>query len=475
MKSLSLNAFLNTIRNILNMVFPIITFPYVSRILGAHNLGIYNFSNTYVNYFLLLAALGINTYAIREGAKYRDNREEINKFVGQIFSINLVATVISYLLLASTLILFNELKMYAICILIFSIQIIFTTIGVEWIYSIYEDYAYITIRSIVFKILSIILLFIFVKKPDDYLIYAGITVFASIGSNILNYIHINKFCDLKFTLNMHIKEHIKPILIIFASNIAIMIYVNSDITILGLMKSAYIVGIYTVSTKIYSVLKTVLSSALIVTVPRLSMLFGKKKWDEYQKVASYVFNLLLMLTLPTTAGLIATSKNVIILIAGEKYASATCSLQLLSIAIIFSIFSWFYNDCILIPAKNEKIVLYSTIFSAILNILLNILLIPTFSLNAAAFSTIIAELVGMIISVHFGRKVITIQNLKHSFFTVIIASSFVYIVAILPNFLFSMNALLSLIVSAILSLITYVFILVFLKNEIMLSILKIKL
>ena len=90
MKSLSLNAFLNTIRNILNMVFPIITFPYVSRILGAHNLGIYNFSNTYVNYFLLLAALGINTYAIREGAKYRDNREEINKFVGQIFSINLV-------------------------------------------------------------------------------------------------------------------------------------------------------------------------------------------------------------------------------------------------------------------------------------------------------------------------------------------------------------------------------------------------
>ena len=177
MKSLSLNAFLNTIRNILNMVFPIITFPYVSRILGAHNLGIYNFSNTYVNYFLLLAALGINTYAIREGAKYRDNREEINKFVGQIFSINLVATVISYLLLASTLILFNELKMYAICILVFSIQIIFTTIGVEWIYSIYEDYAYITIRSIVFKILSIILLFIFVKKPDDYLIYAGITVF----------------------------------------------------------------------------------------------------------------------------------------------------------------------------------------------------------------------------------------------------------------------------------------------------------
>ena len=274
---------------------------------------------------------------------------------------------------------------------------------------------------------------------------------------------------------MHIKEHIKPILIIFASNIAIMIYVNSDITILGLMKSAYIVGIYTVSTKIYSVLKTVLSSALIVTVPRLSMLFGKKKWDEYQKVASYVFNLLLMLTLPTTAGLIATSKNVIILMAGEKYASATCSLQLLSIAIIFSIFSWFYNDCILIPAKNEKIVLYSTIFSAILNILLNILLIPTFSLNAAAFSTIIAELVGMIISVHFGRKVITIQNLKHSFFTVIIASSFVYIVAILPNFLFSMNALLSLIVSAILSLITYVFILVFLKNEIMLSILKRKL
>ena len=182
-KSLGLNAFLNGLRSVLNLIFPLITFPYISRVLSVNGIGIYNFSNTYIGYFILIAGLGIATYAVREGAKYRDNKEQIEEFSSEVFSINILATVIAYILLLLSLVIFKNLNNYVACILIFSIQILFTTLGTEWIYTIYEDYTYITIRSIIFKILSIILLFIFVKRPSDYLIYAAITVLASVGSN----------------------------------------------------------------------------------------------------------------------------------------------------------------------------------------------------------------------------------------------------------------------------------------------------
>ncbi|NRN93963.1 oligosaccharide flippase family protein [Lactobacillus helveticus] len=241
-KSLGLNAFLNGLRSVLNLFFPLITFPYVSRVLSVSGIGVYNFSNTYVSYFILIAGLGIATYAVREGAKYRENINKMNDFVSQIFSLNMIATIIAYLLLFASLILFKSLHNYVSCILIFSLQILFTTLGTEWIYTIYEDYAYITVRSIVFKIISIVLLFLLVRKSEDYLIYATITVFSAVGSNLLNFIHVRSFVHIKLTTKTNWKYHLKPILVIFASAIAVTIYVSSDTTILGLIKNEYAVG-----------------------------------------------------------------------------------------------------------------------------------------------------------------------------------------------------------------------------------------
>ena len=136
-KSLAVNAILNALRNGLNILFPLITFPYVSRILNVSGLGKYNFSNSIVSYFLLIAGLGINTYAIREGAKFRDDRKKITYFANQVFSINVVSTLIAYILLLICLLSISKLHMYTYAILIFSVQIFFTTIGVEWLYSIY--------------------------------------------------------------------------------------------------------------------------------------------------------------------------------------------------------------------------------------------------------------------------------------------------------------------------------------------------
>lgn len=405
-KSLSLNAFLNGLKSILNLLFPLITFPYVSRVLQVKGIGIYNYSNSIVSYFLLIAGLGINTYAIREGAKYRDNKERISTFASEVFSINIFSTLVAYILLFLCLIVFSNLHDYISCILVFSLQIFFTTLGTEWIYSIYEDYAYITIRSIIFQIISLILLFVFVRNQNDYIIYAAITVFSSVGANVLNFFHAKSFVNIHLTWKIPWKRHILPIIIIFASNVAIMIYVNSDITLLGIMKNTYVVGLYSVAAKIYTIVKNLLSSLLIVTVPRLAMLMGKKRWDEYNNVLARLTNTLVIFMFPAMTGLFMLGKTVVLIISGRSFIDATPSLHILCIALVFSLGSWILSDCVLIPAKREKLVLIATIISAILNIILNIIFIPLWNEKAAAFSTVVAEASMMIFNLYFAKDIV---------------------------------------------------------------------
>ncbi|HIQ91234.1 MAG TPA: flippase [Candidatus Coprosoma intestinipullorum] len=467
-KSLGVNAFLNGLRSVLNLIFPLITFPYVSRVLSVSGIGIYNFSNTYIGYFVLIAGLGIETYAVREGAKYRENKNKIDEFSSQVFSLNMIATLVAYLLLFASLIIFKNLHNYVSCILIFSLQILFTTIGTEWIYTIYEDYTYITVRSIIFKIISIILLFLLVKKPEDYLIYAAITVFSAVGSNLLNFIHAKSFVDIRLTTKTNWRIHLKPILIIFASSVAVTIYVYSDTTILGLIKNDYAVGIYSTSVKIYQMAQGLLSALLTVTIPRLAFLWGQRRVGEYNQVLSKVLDSLGILVLPAAIGLIMLSKEIVLIIASEKYMPSVNSLRIISWAIIFSIFSWIFSDCVLIPAKRENLVLRNTVITAIENIVLNFVLIPFMSYDGTSLSTVIAELTAMIMNGYSCRDIIkpvifkknTLKNLLDS----VVGCMGIVVICLLCDLGFK-SLIIKTILSVVLSIVMYGAILVLLKNK----------
>lgn len=406
-KSLGLNAFLNGLMSVLNIIFPIITFPYVSRVLRVSEIGNYNFSNSFISYFLLIAALGIVTYAVREGAKFRDNPEKISEFASQVFSINLISTAISYaLLLLCCVFFYKNLQNYLTCIFVFSIQIFFTTIGVEWIYTIYEDYAYITFRNIVFKILSIILLFAFVRHKGDYLIYAAITVFSAVGANVLNYIHAKKICTIHFTLKIDWHKHMKPIMVIFATSIGTMIYLSLDTTLLGLMKTDYIVGIYSVSVKVYNIVKNLIAAVLTVTIPRFALLWGKRLVKEYRALLFQISDILALIAIPAATGVFMLAPQIVVLLSSEKYIRAVSSLRLLCPALVFSIFSWIFTACSLIPAKRENKVLIITTTSALLNLVLNLLLIPNLNENAAAITTSLSEMISMLLGIYYSRDII---------------------------------------------------------------------
>lgn len=472
-KSLGVNAFLNGFRSVLNLLFPLITFPYVSRILQASGTGKYNFANSIVSYFLLIAALGITNYAVREGAKLRDDRQKISEFASQVFTINMISTLISYVLLFLSLIIFKKLQSYTAAILIFGLQIFFTTIGVEWIYTIFEDYAYITIRSIIFKIISMILLFIFVRQRSDYLNYVAITVFSTVGSNILNYFHAKNFCDIRITFKIDWKQHLKPILVIFATGIATQIYVNSDITILGILKNDYLVGIYSVSSKIYAIVKSLVQAIVVVAVPRLSMLLGKRETRQFRFLLSKVTNSLAMFTFPVTVGLYMLAPQVIDIISGKGYLRGVSSLRLLCPALLISVFSWILAYCVLLPAKRENKFFISAVVSAILNISLNFVLIPLMAENGAAITTTIAEFIMLVMIIFYSKDILTgVYNLE--FYRDVISYFFGSIAIIgaclVSNSLFQ-SLFMQVFMAVILSVIVYILVLIVCGNSLIFSIL----
>ena len=206
-KSVTINLIANGIKTLMSVLFPVITFPYAARILGTSGIGKVNYAASIISYFAMFAALGIGTYAIREGARIRDDRERFNKFAKEVLRINLVTTVCAYGALAIFLLL-PILQEYKGLLIINSGTIVFATIGMEWLFVIKEEYAYITKRAILFQFVSLVLLFLTVKCKEDYYAYAMLTVVSSGGSAVLNLWHSRKIVDWRKKYTLEYKKHL---------------------------------------------------------------------------------------------------------------------------------------------------------------------------------------------------------------------------------------------------------------------------
>lgn len=402
-KSMKANAALNGIKTLAAIVFPLITYPYISRVLGADNLGKINFANSIVNYFSLIAALGISNYAIREGAALREDTAKMHRFANQLFTINLCFTGVAYLLMGIVLAMSRSLDPYRNIIIVQSLIIIMTTLGVEWLFSIYEDYFYITIRTIIVQVASLILMVFLVKKADDYLRYALISVMATGGAYLINFFYSKKYFRIHPVRHVDWKKNMKPMLLLFFNTLAITIYVNSDITILGFLKGDYYVGIYSTSVKIYTILKQVVNALIVASLPRMSFYVSSGQQENYNLLLRQILKALLLVLMPMVVGVIMLSPDIVILVSGKEFADSAASLQLLSVAIGFSLLASFFTTAILLPHKKDKSILQATIFSALLNLGLNFVLIPLLAEKGAAITTVLAEFLVMLIAIYHSK------------------------------------------------------------------------
>lgn len=462
--SLKKNAILNIIKQILKIAFPLITFPYVSRILHSENLGKYNFSLSIINYFSLIAGLGVNSYAIREGARLRESKSQFNKFACQVFTINIFTTLISYGLLVFLMITWKKLSDYRMLVIIQSTTILFTTLGTDWINSIYEDYEYMTKRYIFVKVISLICIFILVKKKNDYLIYAGIVTGSEILANLVNIFYIKKYTKIRISKESQFIRHIVPLLILFSNSMAITIYSNSDITMLGFFKGDVPVGIYSVASKMYQIAKNLINAIIIVIIPRLAALLGEKNRNAYNGLLMKTLKAIMSFVFPIAIGMMMLGNEIIFIIGGKEYLSGAIALQLLCIGLFPAAINSIFFDGILIVNRAEIFCLISTIISAIINVLLNLVLIPLMSYVGAAITTVIAEIVGCVLAIYFSRKQHEMKfTIDKDIVSIFMGSIGVIGICLLIGTLTS--GILKVIVSIILSVLLYGYILYIMKNS----------
>lgn len=390
-KSIKLNAVFNVIRQCCHIVFPLITYPYISRILGSSNLGRYSFADSIVQYFLILASLGIPTYAIREGARIRNEKGRLEQLSTQLFTISLLSLTISILLLIGITLYVPRIRRESMLIFILAFNIVFSVIGRDWINTIYEDFFYISIRFITFQLFALVCIFFVVKCTDDYLKYAIICMIANSGGYLVNLFYSKKYLPVRLTKNIDMQKHLKPVLYLFCITITISIYVKSDITVLGFLRNDSDVGIYTLASKIYTIIKSVLNAVITVTLPRISYYLGDMQFENYNNLIRKLRQVLYTLVFPTIIGVYCLSSDIMLLLGGKEYQSGHKALAILCLALFFSVFGGFYSQAILIPNREEKYFFNITLISAIINILLNIVIIPFTGIEGAAITTVIAE------------------------------------------------------------------------------------
>lgn len=463
-RSLGVNALINIIKNMATLLMPLITYPYAARILGVSNMGKYSFSNSVVSYFILLAGLGISSYASREGAKYRDN-ERIYIFSRQIFSINIFSALIAYSSLFLCILVFPFRGDYKILLLIQSLAILGNLFSINWFFVIFEDYLYVAKRTIISNVITIILIFIFVNEPNDYIIYAGLLVFPNVAVGVFSWIFAGKkYFWIVPTIHFEWRKHIGSIMTLFSATLATTIYVSSDITMLGMFCDDYEVGIYSAAVKVYTAIKTLITAVIMILLPRLTNLLANGMKKEYSLLIGKVQIALLSIVLPISVGLFLTSEYIVFIFAGEIYAPATILLKVLSSGIIFSMASTYLTNAVLLPNDLEKVISFSSWFGAITNIFTNIFFIGRLGALGAAITTVLAEFVVMILQGINSKKYIFNRLDFKDIASIVVGNFFIIIVFLIVNRLI-INYIIKFLIIFFLSVIGYLFILYIMKNS----------
>lgn len=430
-KSIKYNFIFNFIRVLTNVLFPLITMPYLARVLQPENIGKVEFSNSIIQYFILIASLGIPIYGIREIAKVRDNEEKISQTLSELFIINLIMTALSYIIFIILLFSVEKMHKESILFLVMSFNIIFTTIGIEWYYQGIEKFDYITIRSVLIKIISIFLIFIFVKDKSDYIVSAIITTVGTVGNNLFNIYKAKNLINFKTIKKNIIRIHLKNVTITFSMLLATSIYVYLTNVILGFIKGEKEVAFYSFSYKLMNIILSLLTSLGTVVIPRVTFLIKENKKNEYNKLIEKVINLSLFFSLPIIVLIFFFSGNFIIIIFGKEYIPMIYAFKIMSINLFATSISYILSNQVLYPNNKEKLILKSVIIGAILNIGLNLVLIPKLSFIGASISVVVTEIIVLTFKFKWSKpfvKLSTTVLIKKYIFSTVIMYLFIFLI-----------------------------------------------
>lgn len=418
-QSVKVNYILNLINTGTQMLFPLITFPYVCRVIEADGIGQINFFQSIISYISLFTCLGIPMYAIREIARDRSDVVQMNRTAMEILLLHSMLTLVGYAIVAILCLTIPQIQVNIPLFLILSLTIFFTAIGCEWFYQGIEGFKYITIRGLIIKTVSVVLLFIFVKSKTDLLYYGCYTVFGVLGGNIFNFFRLRKYIHRENIIfsELHIKRHIKPVLKVFSFSVVTSIYLQLNTVLLGFLKNALAVGYFAAATKVMQMLLTMSACLGSVMMPRASHLIAENKEAEFNRLIQKSYDFTLVIALPMTIGLIFCAPSLITALCGVKFEHSILPSQIIAPIILMVAISNIFGIQVLFPKGKINIVTLCCGIGAVADLILNLCLIPFFSYIGTSIAYLGAEVATTVSMYFIGRKYIPIIYFKKSHLT----------------------------------------------------------
>ena len=462
--SVKYNFIMNAILTVAGIIFPLITFPYISRVLLVEGSGKVAFATSVVTYFTMFASLGIPTYGVRACAIVRDNKEKLSKTVQELLIISGGTTLLTYIVFGISLFVIPEFAQERTLLLIVGLGIGLNTIGVQWLYNALEQYSYITTCSILFKVIGMILMFLLVKESSDYQIYGGVYVIASFGSYVLNFICLRKFVTFQKTGTYQFKQHLKHIMVFFAMSAGASIYLNLDVVMLRFLQSNEAVGYYNAGIKVKTVLVTCVTSLGTVLLPRLSYYIETADKKAFQLMVGKAFRFVFVAASAVTVYFSIFARESILLLSGEAFLPAVGPMMILMPTVLLIGLSNVTGIQILTPNGREREVMYSIWGGAILDFVLNLIVIPKFSANGAALSTLLAEGMVLLLQCWFLRDVLWSYIRQVQCWKIVIALAVASVMTIPVKIWFDSGVFVTLLVSAIVFFGGYAVVLLLLKE-----------
>lgn len=462
--SVKYNFIMNAILTVAGIIFPLITFPYISRVLLVEGSGKVAFATSVVTYFTMFASLGIPTYGVRACAIVRDNKEKLSKTVQELLIISGGTTLLTYIVFGISLFVIPEFAQERTLLLIVGLGIGLNTIGVQWLYNALEQYSYITTCSILFKVIGMILMFFLVKESSDYQIYGGVYVIASFGSYVLNFICLRKFVTFQKTGTYQFKQHLKHIMVFFAMSAGASIYLNLDVVMLRFLQSNEAVGYYNAGIKVKTVLVTCVTSLGTVLLPRLSYYIETADKKAFQLMVGKAFRFVFVAASAVTVYFSIFARESILLLSGEAFLPAVGPMMILMPTVLLIGLSNVTGIQILTPNGREREVMYSIWGGAILDFVLNLIVIPKFSANGAALSTLLAEGMVLLLQCWFLRDVLWSYIRQVQCWKIVIALAVASVMTIPVKIWIDSGVFVTLLVSAIVFFGGYAVVLLLLKE-----------
>lgn len=460
------NYFYNLSYQILLILVPLITTPYVSRVLGAKGVGTFSYTNSIVQYFIIFGCIGLNLYGQREIAYVQHQKQDRSKVFTELLVLRFFSISISLLLFFLTVVQSDK---YGIVYLIMSLDVLASMFDISWFFQGIEDFKKIVIRNFVVKLLGIILIFLFVKNSDDLYLYVFCHSVTLLLGNLSMWLYVPKLVGKINFKGLNISRHIKPTLVLFLPQIATSVYTILDKSMIGfLTNSEEEVAYYEQSQKIVKIVLTLVTSLGAVMLPRVANLFKLNEFDKIKQYLSRSIQFTFFLSFPMCLGLVAVCNNIVPWFFGNGYDKVIPNMMIIAPILVFIAFSNIMGTQYLLPTGRQKEFTISVVSGTITNVCLNLLLIPKYASIGAAIATVIAEFVVTFVQIYYTRKDFDFKFIFKNNSKYIITSLIMFI----PTFIISHDldsSMFNTLISIIIGFSTYVLLLLSIKDTLLIE------